>query len=122
MSLAGIKRLVVKTGSALVVDDAGGMRADWLAGLAEDVAVLKSRGLDVIVVTSGAVAVGRWKLGYGKRVLKIEEKQAAAATGQVWLAHAWLEALAVRGLVGAQLLLTNLVGAPPRPTPCVVIV
>jgi glutamate 5-kinase len=106
MSLAGIKRLVVKTGSALVVDDAGGVRADWLAGLADDVAVLKSRGLDVIVVTSGAVAVGRWKLGYGKRVLKIEEKQAAAATGQVWLAHAWLEALAVRGLVGAQLLLT----------------
>ena len=99
-------RLVVKTGSALVVDDAGGVRADWLAGLADDVAMLKARGLEIIVVTSGAVAVGRWKLGYGKRVLKLEEIQAAAATGQVWLAHAWLEALAQRKLVGAQLLLT----------------
>ena len=106
MSFAGIHRLVVKTGSALVVDDAGGVRADWLAGLADDVAMLKARGLEIIVVTSGAVAVGRWKLGYGKRVLKLEEKQAAAATGQVWLAHAWLEALAQRKLVGAQLLLT----------------
>ncbi len=104
--LAGIKRLVVKTGSALIVDEAGGVRAEWLAGLADDVAALKRRGLDLLIVTSGAVAIGRWKLGYGKRVLKIEEKQAAAAAGQVWLAHAWLEALAARGLAGAQLLLT----------------
>jgi glutamate 5-kinase len=83
------------------------VRADWLGSLADDIAMLKARGLDVIVVTSGAVAIGRWKLGYGTRVLKIEEKQAAAATGQVWLAHAWLEALAARGLVGAQVLLTH---------------
>jgi glutamate 5-kinase len=106
MNFENVKRLVVKTGSALMVDAEGGVRADWLAGLADDVAMLKARGLDVIVVTSGAVAIGRWKLGYGTRVLKIEEKQAAAATGQVWLAHAWLQALAARGLVGAQLLLT----------------
>jgi glutamate 5-kinase len=106
MSFENVKRLVVKTGSALMVDADGGVRTDWLAGLADDVAMLKSRGLDLIVVTSGAVAIGRWKLGYGTRALKIEEKQAAAATGQVWLAHAWLEALAARGLVGAQLLLT----------------
>jgi len=104
--LENVKRLVVKTGSALMVDAQGGVRADWLAGLADDVAMLKARGLDVIVVTSGAVAIGRWKLGYGTRALKIEEKQAAAATGQVWLAHAWLEALAARGLLGAQVLLT----------------
>jgi glutamate 5-kinase len=105
-AFARTRRLVVKTGSALVVDDAGGIRQDWLDGLADDVAMLKKRGLDAIVVTSGAVAVGRWKLGYGKRALKIEEKQAAAATGQVWLAHAWIDALARRAIVGAQVLLT----------------
>ncbi|MBL8833010.1 MAG: glutamate 5-kinase [Rhodospirillales bacterium] len=103
---AATKRLVVKTGSALLVDDAGGIRSGWLDGIADDIAMLKKRGIDVLVVTSGAVAVGRWKLGYGKRALKIEEKQAAAATGQVWLAHAWVGALAARGLVGAQVLLT----------------
>ncbi|MBI3506715.1 MAG: glutamate 5-kinase [Proteobacteria bacterium] len=103
---ATTKRLVVKTGSSLVVDEAGGIRSAWLGGLVADVAMLKARGLDVIVVTSGAIAVGRWKLGYGTRALKIEEKQAAAATGQVWLAHAWVEALAVHGAVGAQVLLT----------------
>jgi hypothetical protein len=105
-AFAATRRLVVKTGSALIVDDSGGIRTAWLAGLADDVAMLKKRGIEMVVVTSGAIAVGRWKLGYGKRVLKIEEKQAAAATGQVWLAHAWLEALAARGLVGAQVLLT----------------
>ncbi len=105
-AFARTRRLVVKTGSALIVDDAGGIRADWLDGLADDIANLKARGIDAIVVTSGAVAVGRWKLGYGKRELKIEEKQAAAATGQVWLAHAWIKALAARGIVGAQVLLT----------------
>ncbi len=105
-AFARTRRLVVKTGSALVVDEAGGIRQDWLDGIADDVAMLKKRGLDAIVVTSGAVAVGRWKLGYGKRALKIEEKQAAAATGQVWLAHAWIDALAKRGIVGAQVLLT----------------
>jgi glutamate 5-kinase len=103
---AKTKRLVVKTGSALIVDDEGAIRARWLAGLAADLAELKSRGLELAVVTSGAVAIGRWKLGFGKRALRIEEKQAAAACGQVWLAHAWAEALGKRGLVGAQVLLT----------------
>ncbi|MBI1244797.1 MAG: glutamate 5-kinase [Alphaproteobacteria bacterium] len=105
-AFARTRRLVVKTGSALVVDEAGGIKADWLEGLADDIAMLAARGLEAIVVTSGAVAIGRWKLGYGKRSLKIEEKQAAAATGQVWLAHAWIEALAKRGIVGSQVLLT----------------
>jgi glutamate 5-kinase len=103
---AGTKRLVVKTGSALIVDEAGAIRAKWLAGLASDLAALKSRGLELAVVTSGAVAIGRWKLGFGKRALRIEEKQAAAACGQVWLAHAWAEALGKHGMVGAQVLLT----------------
>ncbi len=105
-AFASTRRVVIKTGSALIVDEAGGIRAAWLAGIADDVAMLKKRGLEVVVVTSGAIAVGRWKLGYGKRALKIEEKQAAAATGQIWLAHAWVGALAERGIVGAQLLLT----------------
>ncbi|MCA3264455.1 MAG: glutamate 5-kinase [Azospirillum sp.] len=103
---ADVRRLVVKTGSALIVDDSGAIRAEWLAGLAADLAALKSRGLELAVVTSGAVAIGRWKLGFGKRVLRIEEKQAAAAAGQVWLAHAWAEALGARGVVAAQVLLT----------------
>lgn len=103
---AGAKRLVVKTGSALMVDEAGAIRGPWLAGLAADIAALKARGLEIAVVTSGAVAIGRWKLGFAKRVLRIEEKQAAAACGQVWLAHAWAEALGKHGIVGAQVLLT----------------
>jgi glutamate 5-kinase len=100
------KRLVVKTGSALMVDENGAIRVEWLAGLAADLAALKSRGLEIVVVTSGAVAIGRWKLGFGKRALKIEEKQAAAACGQVWLAHAWAEALGKHRIAGAQVLLT----------------
>ncbi|MCM0021504.1 MAG: glutamate 5-kinase, partial [Tagaea sp.] len=86
---AGAKRLVIKTGSALMVDEDGAIRGAWLAGLASDLAALKARKLELAVVTSGAVAIGRWKLGFGKRALKIEEKQAAAAAGQIWLAHAW---------------------------------
>lgn len=103
---AATKRMVVKTGSALIVDEAGAIRKAWLDKLADDIAVLVKRGIEIAVVTSGAVAIGRWKLGFGRRGLKIEEKQAAAATGQVWLAHAWAEALGARGIVGAQVLLT----------------
>jgi glutamate 5-kinase len=103
---AATKRMVVKTGSALIVDDSGAIRRAWLDKLADDIAVLAKRGIEIAVVTSGAVAIGRWKLGFGRRGLKIEEKQAAAATGQVWLAHAWAEALGARGIVGAQVLLT----------------
>ena len=103
---AATKRMVVKTGSALIVDDAGAIRKAWLDKLADDIAALVKRGIEIAVVTSGAVAIGRWKLGFGRRGLKIEEKQAAAATGQVWLAHAWAEALGARGIVGAQVLLT----------------
>jgi glutamate 5-kinase len=103
---AATKRMVVKTGSALIVDDSGAIRRAWLDKLADDIAILAKRGIEIAVVTSGAVAIGRWKLGFGRRGLKIEEKQAAAATGQVWLAHAWAEALGARGIVGAQVLLT----------------
>ncbi|MFM8989490.1 MAG: glutamate 5-kinase [Alphaproteobacteria bacterium] len=101
------RRGVVKIGSALLVDDeSGGIRRQWLDGLAEDVAMLRARGAEVLVVSSGAIAVGRRHLGLVKRTLRLEEKQAAAATGQIRLAHAWQEALARHGITVAQILLT----------------
>jgi glutamate 5-kinase len=105
-SLAEARRLIVKIGSALLVDDGGHMRRAWLEALAADVARCRRRGQEVIVVTSGAIAVGRRHLGLVGRALKLEEKQAAAATGQIRLAHAWQEALAAHGITVAQLLLT----------------
>ena len=105
--LAGAQRLIVKVGSTLLVDDASGeLRRDWLDGLCRDVAALRGRGADVILVSSGAISVGRMHLGLDRRRLKLEEKQAAAATGQIRLAHAWLEALARHGITVAQVLMT----------------
>src|SRR5690349_5275702 len=106
-SLADARRLVVKIGSALLVDDdSGDIRRAWLDGLADDVAALKQRGVEVLIVSSGAIAVGRRHLGLVGRALKLEEKQAAAATGQIRLAHAYQEALARHGVTVAQILLT----------------
>jgi glutamate 5-kinase len=94
-SLATARRLIVKIGSALLVDQATGeIRRDWLAALAEDIARCRARGQDVLLISSGAIAVGRRHLGLAGGALKLEEKQAAAATGQIRLAHAYLEALA----------------------------
>ena len=105
--LAKAKRLVVKIGSALLVDDATGrIRRDWLDALADDVAELRQRGRQVILVSSGAIAVGRRHLGLTQKSLKLEEKQAAAATGQIRLAHAWQETLARHDITVAQVLLT----------------
>jgi len=104
--LAGARRLVVKIGSALLIGSSGRLRRRWLAALSEDIAALKRGGTDVIVVSSGAVAVGRGALGLGMRALKLEEKQAAAAAGQIRLAHAWQEALAAHDIGVAQILLT----------------
>ncbi len=101
------RRLVVKIGSALLVDDEGGLiRRAWLAALAEDVARLRKRGQEVVIVSSGAVAVGRHHLGLVGRPLRLEEKQAAAATGQLRLAHAYQDALAWHGITVALVLLT----------------
>ena len=101
------RRVVVKIGSALLVDDeSGGIRRKWLDGLTDDVAMLRARGAEVLVVSSGAIAVGRRHLGLVKRTLRLEEKQAAAATGQIRLAHAWQDALARHGITVAQILLT----------------
>jgi glutamate 5-kinase len=106
-SLADSRRLIVKIGSALLVDAASGdIRRDWLAALVEDIARCRARGQDVLIVSSGSIAVGRRYLGLTGRALKLEEKQAAAASGQIRLAHAYLEALAVHDIGVAQILLT----------------
>ncbi|MDJ0826656.1 MAG: glutamate 5-kinase [Rhodobacter sp.] len=106
-SLSTAKRLVVKIGSALLVDRAtGDLRADWLRALAEDVAAAKGRGADVILVSSGSIALGRGALGLAGGTLPLEQSQAAAAVGQIRLARAYEEALAPHGLTTAQVLVT----------------
>src|SRR5690606_31329518 len=106
-SLAAAKRVVVKIGSALLVDDdTGGIRRKWLDALADDVAALRAAGQDIVLVSSGAIAVGRRHLGLAEGVLRLEEKQASAATGQIRLAHAYQETLARHGITVAQILLT----------------
>jgi len=106
-ALLQARRIVVKIGSALLVDDAtGNIRRSWLDALADDVAQCRRRGQDVIIVSSGAIAVGRRHLGLAAGRLKLEEKQAAAATGQIRLAHAYQETLARHQITVAQILLT----------------
>ena len=100
------RRIVVKVGSALLVEAKGAVRAAWLDGLASDIARLRARGQQVIVVTSGAIALGRPRLGLARRPARLDEKQAAAATGQILLARAWQEALGRHGLETAQILIT----------------
>jgi glutamate 5-kinase len=86
--LAQYRRLTVKIGSALLVDRAGGgLRADWLAGLATDVAMIRARGTDVVLVSSGSIALGRIVLGLPKGPLALEQSQAAASVGQIRLAR-----------------------------------
>ena len=105
-ALAAARRVIVKIGSSLLVAERGEIRGAWLAALADDVARCRARGQEVILVSSGAVAVGRRHLGLADRRLRLEEKQAAAATGQIRLAHAYQEALAGHGITVAQILLT----------------
>ena len=106
-NVAAAQRIVVKIGSALVVDqDEAAPRAAWLDSVAADIQSLRERGTDVIVVSSGAIALARRTLGLTQKRLKLEEKQAAAAVGQIRLAQAWTQALSARGLTAAQLLLT----------------
>ncbi|OUI97027.1 glutamate 5-kinase [Acetobacter indonesiensis] len=106
-SLASAKRLVVKIGSALVVDaEKAAPRQAWLTSVAEDIALLRKQGTDVTVVSSGAIALARHTLGLTSGPLRLAEKQAAAAVGQISLAQAWSNALSAQGLTAAQLLLT----------------
>jgi glutamate 5-kinase len=105
-ALVAARRLVVKIGSELLAAENGQVRRPWLDALTADVARCRHRGQEVILVSSGAIAVGRRQLGLGGRRLRLEEKQAAAATGQIRLAHAYQEALARHGITVAQILLT----------------
>lgn len=101
------KRIVVKIGSSLLMaDDDSSLRQDWLDAIADDLAAWRQQGREVLVVTSGAIAVGRAPLGLGRDALRLEECQAAAAAGQIRLAHAWQEALARKRIAIAQVLLT----------------
>jgi glutamate 5-kinase len=101
------KRIVVKIGSSLLVDaGTGSLRQYWLGALADDIAALRKEGKETIVVSSGAIALGRNALKLPKGALKLEDSQAAAAVGQIDLAHAYEDAFRARGLVAAQVLLT----------------
>ena len=105
--LASARRLVVKIGSALLVDaKTGAIKASWLTSLIDDLADARVRGAEIIVVSSGAIALGRRTLGLAKGKLKLEQSQAAAAVGQIALAQAWAEALRTRNIVAAQVLVT----------------
>ena len=106
-TLATARLVVVKVGSALLVDqETGALKRDWLKSLSADIADLKRRGKDVIVVSSGAIALGRRVLGLKSGTLRLEESQAAAAAGQVKLAEGWADTLAAEDIVAAQVLLT----------------
>jgi glutamate 5-kinase len=101
------RRIVVKIGSALLVDRVTGrLRATWLNAIADDVAALADEGREVILVSSGAIALGRHALGLPKGPLELEQSQAAAAVGQVSLAHAYQNVFQARGRTTAQILLT----------------
>ena len=101
------RRIVVKIGSSLLVDRASGeLKSAWLATLADDVAALVKAGRQVIIVSSGAIALGRHVLGFAKGALELEKSQAAAAVGQISLAGAYQAVFKARGLAAAQILLT----------------
>ena len=105
--LVRARRLVVKVGSALLVGgDSGRLNRAWLETLVEDLARLRKRGQQLILVSSGAIALGRRRLGLRPGTLRLEESQAAAAVGQIRLAHAYKELLEEHGVTVAQVLLT----------------
>src|SRR5580704_4288884 len=105
--LIDAKRVVVKVGSALLVDaDKGRLNRAWLESFCADIAAMRRRGQEVILVSSGAIALGRRHLGLNAGRLKLEESQAAAAVGQIRLAHAYKELLDAHGITVAQILLT----------------
>lgn len=106
--LQSAKRIVVKIGSALLVDTQGAkLRDGWLSSVSEDIAAWRESGIEVIVVSSGAIALARTHLNITAARLSLAEKQAAASVGQILLAQAWSTSLAHHGLTAAQLLLTS---------------
>jgi len=106
-SLSDFRRIVVKVGSSLLIDAAaGGIRRSWLGSLAADLAALHAQGRDILVVSSGAIALGRRVLKLAAAPLKLEESQAAAAVGQIALARTWAEVLGEHRITAGQILLT----------------
>src|SRR5579863_2822098 len=106
-ALGDFRRIVIKVGSALLVDAEGGrIRQDWLASLADDMARLHGEHRDVLVVSSGAIALGRAVLRLPGGPLKLEDSQAAAAVGQIALARTWAEVLGGHGITAGQVLVT----------------
>ncbi len=106
-ALASFRRIVVKVGSSLLVDGAkGALRQAWLETLGADIARHAARGADVLVVSSGAIALGRTILKLPKGPLELEQSQAAASVGQIALARAWSEVLGRHGIVAGQILVT----------------
>src|SRR6478752_5215668 len=106
-SLADFRRLVVKVGSSLLVDSDGGRMHDaWLSSLVADIAKLHQSKRDVLVVSSGAIALGRAVLKLPAGPLKLEDSQAAAAVGQIALARSWSEVLGAHGITAGQVLVT----------------
>ena len=103
--LSSYKRIVVKIGSALLVEN-GKLKRAWLDALAEDLSRLARGGAELIVVSSGAIALGRGVLSLPSGALRLEQAQAAASVGQIALARAYAEALGARGIVAGQVLLT----------------
>jgi glutamate 5-kinase len=106
-ALAAYRRITIKIGSALLVDGTTGkLRTEWLAALADDLAALRATGVSLVIVSSGAIALGRRLLGLDARVLPLDQSQAAASAGQIALSQAWTEALGKHGIVTGQILLT----------------
>lgn len=104
--LPGHCRLVIKVGSSLLIGDDGRVHRGWLEGLADDISGLHEAGHEILIVSSGAIAIGSNVLGINKRRARLEDLQAAAAAGQVQLVHAYQEALGRRSITAAQVLLT----------------
>ncbi|HFB54541.1 MAG TPA: glutamate 5-kinase [Hellea balneolensis] len=107
VSLSDFKSIVIKIGSALLVnEDNGAINKDWLQSVAADIAELTRSGHNVLIVSSGAIALGRTRLGLNHNTLTLAQKQACAATGQALLTQAYEQVLAPHGLITAQALLT----------------
>src|ERR1700756_406742 len=106
-SLKKFRRIVVKVGSSLLIDsDAGEVRESWLTALAADLAKLHAEGREILIVSSGSIALGRSRLKLPRGTLKLEESQAAAAVGQIALARIWSEVLGHHGIGAGQILVT----------------
>jgi len=104
--LASYRRITIKIGSALLVVKSGKLRSEWLAGLAADIAALKAEGREIVIVSSGAIALGRGLLGLSATSLTLEQSQAAASAGQIALSQAWADALGQHDIVTGQILIT----------------